>query len=234
MVAGTFYPNYPQKTFEKVSAAVDVVIFSIVNDELAVLLMKVKNGPLAGHWVLPGGLVRVEETLDEAALRHLGAKAGITNIFFEQLATFGDPKRDPLGRVISVSYYALIESKRISLSPSVVDERYSETRWFSVKTLPKIGYDHLEIITAAVNRLKSKIGYTNIVYSLLPLKFTLTDLQHVYEIILGRPLDKRNFRKKILSLGLIKNTGEENRLGRHRPAELYKFRKHYLQVVDIL
>lgn len=212
--------NYPKKTFEHAIVAVDVVIFTICQNKLCVLLLELKEPPLTGKWALPGGLVQVDENCDQAVARHLQEKANISGIYTEQLYTFSAVDRDPNGRVISVSYYTLAPVEK--LHPQTIP-RYQSIRLHHVSDLPDLAYDHQEIIATALSRLRSKIEYTNIVYSLLPKEFTLTQLQTTYETILGRELDKRNFRKKILSLGLVKPLDRTTTGLAHRPAQLYAF-----------
>ncbi len=219
------------KKYEVVAVAVDVVVFTINENKLKVLLLQLKQTPYTDDWALPGGMVRLDESLDAATKRHLEEKAGVKNIYLEQLASFGEVGRDPRGRVISVAYYALVTLEKTKLKTS---DRYSAISWHDTQNLPTLAYDHKEIISTATERLKSKIGYTNIVYALLPEKFTLTDLQKVYEIILNKTLDKRNFRKKILSLNLVKSAGEVLTGSANRPAQLYSFTSNTPQQAQIL
>lgn len=207
------------------------MIFTIEDNDLKVLLIKMKKDPFQGMWAVPGGLVGVEESLDSSAKKHLYDKTGIKNVYLEQLYTFGDVERDPLGRVISTAYFALMPNEGLSLKTT---EEYEGVQWFSIKDLPKLAYDHREIIRKAQTRLEAKLSYTNIVYSLLPNEFTLTDLQKTYEIILGEVMDKRNFRKKILSLNMIKKTDKQTTGGASRPAAFYKFIKKSPQIIEIL
>ena len=217
--------------YEFAVIATDIAIFTVENNELQVLLIKMKKRPFTNYWALPGGLVQPKESVDQAAKRQLFAKTGVKNIYLEQLYTFGKVDRDPFGRVVSVAYFALIPNKGIKLHTT---EEYEGVEWFPIKKLPKLAYDHDEIIKKAVNRLKAKLGYTNIVYGLLSPEFTLGELQGVYEIILGHELDKRNFRKKIFSLKLVKKIGKKEAGKANRPAELYKFISRRAEVVQIL
>jgi 8-oxo-dGTP diphosphatase len=207
------------------------VIFTIQKEQLKVLLIKMKKFPFADKWAVPGGLVKINESVDDAAKRHLSKKTGVKNVYLEQLYTFGGVKRDPFGRVVSVAYFALIPEAGKKLKTT---KEYGDVKWFSTDKLPEMAYDHKEIVNCAVSRLKSKIGYANIVCSLLPEEFTLGELQRVYQIILGRELDKRNFRRKILSLSIIKRIWKKKRGGASRPAELYAFEKKKPQTVNIL
>ncbi|MBX4205032.1 MAG: NUDIX hydrolase [Candidatus Doudnabacteria bacterium] len=220
----------PQK-YNYAVIATDIAIFTMQNEQLKVLLIKMKKAPYTGSWALPGGLIKGDENLDDAAERILLDKAGLSHVYLEQLYTFGRVDRDPFGRVVSVSYFALIPNSGITPKTS---SEYSEIAWFSVKNLPKLAYDHKEIVQAAIQRLQSKLSYTNIIYGLLPKEFTLGELQTIYEIILGKKLDKRNFRKKILSLKLVKKLNRKKSTGPNRPAELYCFTQSKPQLVDIL
>jgi 8-oxo-dGTP diphosphatase len=173
------------------------------------------------HWAIPGGFVRMDETLEEAAMREIEEETGVTDVFLEQLYTFGAPNRDPRTRVVTVAYYALVPSERIVLK---ADTDASDAQWFEIGNLPPLAFDHDHIVKMAQERLQSRIETTNIAYGLLPARFKLSDLQGVYEIILGRTLDKRNFRKKILASGLIEAT-EKYSTGAHRPAQLFRWKK---------
>ncbi len=201
---------------------VDLVIFTIAENDLKVLLIRRGGEPFKGRWALPGGFIEVGESLEKAAARELKEEAGVTNVYLEQLFTFGEPKRDPRGRVISVSYFALVDAgrQRIRAASDAV-----EARWHSVFNSPKLAFDHKKILDYAVWRLRNKIEWTTVGYELLPKKFTLSELQRVYEIILQRPVDKRNFRKKILAQGQISELNETRNDGAHRPAKLYSFRE---------
>lgn len=200
--------------------AVDTVIFTVIGNKLKVLLVKIKYGPFIGRFGVPGGRVRINETLDQAAKRELYEKTGVKDVYLEQLYSFGSLKRDPETRIVSVAYFALVNSENVKLKAT---GKYSDIGWFSVHKLEKLAYDHNEIIKYALFRLKNKIKYTNIMYSLLPEKFTLSDLQKVYEITLEKKMDKRNFRKKIFSSKLIKEAGIKVGVP-HRPSKLYSFR----------
>lgn len=220
-----------QKKYRFAVIAVDVVIFTIREGKLQVLLIKMKKKPYKRHWAAPGGLIKGRESLKDAAERLLREKAGVKNVYLEQLYAFGDPDRDPFGRVVSVAYYALIPSRGLLLKTT---KDYSDVRWFPVKKLLRLAYDHKEIIETAAKRLQAKLGYTNIVCNLLPKEFALGELQKTYEIILGRKLDKRNFQKKIFSLKLIKKTDKKQRGAANRPASLYSFAARKLKIAEIL
>lgn len=212
--------------------ATDAVLFTIDDKKLKVLLMRVDRPPYfkykSNYWAVPGGLIHPKETAGSAAKRHLYGKAGLKNVYLEQLYTFSKVSRDPRGRVIAVSYFALVPKSNTKIKNS------EDIKWYPVKRLPKLAYDHKEMIKYAEERLRAKLEYTNIVYALLQKEFTLGDLQEIYEIILGRKLDKRNFRKKILSLDMIKKS-RKKRLGEsNRPAGLYYFKKRNPQVIEIM
>ncbi len=210
--------------------SIDAACFRVVNRELFVLLGKVNLPPhFTDHWGLIGGMVRPDETTDDALKRHLSAKANIKNIYHEQLYTFSGINRDPRGRVIAVAYLALSGE-----DPQEGGEGSVPTKWFPVEDLPRLAYDHKEIIETGIERLQARIGYTNIAQHLLPKEFTLTELQETYESILKKKLDKRNFRKKVLAVKLIKETGKKKREGATRPAALYRFSSKGVTVVEIL
>jgi 8-oxo-dGTP diphosphatase len=210
--------------------AVDVVIFTIAERELQALLVEVKSGPFAGRWAFPGGLVPVGEAPEVTATRELLAQTGIGDVYLEQLRTFGDPGRDPHAHVVSVAYFALVTGKGEAQADN---PKYRRMQWCPVRDLPALAYDHNLLAHCALARLRSKLAYTNIVYSLLPREFTLGELQEIYEIIIGRPLDRRNFRKKILALGLLRPLRRQRR-GRHRPAQLYAFTRREPMNVEML
>ena len=200
--------------------AVDVVLFTIQGGTLKVLLVKRQQAPYRGTWALPGGMVGTDESVDAAALRELQEETNIGNIYLEQLYTFGDPTRDPRGRVITVAYYALVNWQQFQLKAR---QRVSEANWFPVKRLPLLAFDHPRIVDYALERLRNKINYTTVGFQLLPRAFTLTELQRSYEVLLGQRLDKRNFRRKMLQLGILKATRQLTHSGRQRPARLHTF-----------
>lgn len=211
--------------YPRPSVTVDLVIFTIADDDLKVLLIRRGGEPFKGCWALPGGFVEIGESLEAAAARELSEEAGVTNVYLEQLYTFGDPGRDPRGRVISVSYFALVDAdrQRIRAASDAADAQWQSV--FDTKTNGKLAFDHKRILDYAVWRLRNKIEWTTVGYELLPKKFTLSELQRVYEIILQKPVDKRNFRKKVLAQGRIRELSETRSDVAHRPARLYSFRK---------
>jgi 8-oxo-dGTP diphosphatase len=204
---------------ESLRVTVDIVIFTLRNSSLQVLLVKRGVPPFEGQYAIPDGFIRGDESLEEAALRELHEETGVRNVFLEQLYTFGDPKRDPRSRVITVAYYALIASDKLSL---VAGADAAEAQWFPANSLPPLAFDHKSILDYALERLRNKLEYTTVGFQLLREKFTLAELQAVYEAILGRQLDKRNFRRKLSLLGILKPLREWQRTGR-KPAQLFRF-----------
>lgn len=216
---------------QRVGVAVDVVVFTVESGRLSVLLIQVKRPPFEGRWALPGGLIGEAETLEEAAARELAEKTGMEDVYMEQLYTFSAPRRDPAGRVVAAAYLVLVPAEGVLLR---TPEKYAGIGWFDVSALPHLAFDHEEMVSYAVQRLRYKLEYTNVAYSLLPESFTLSELQRAYESILGRALDPRNFRKRITSLGLIEPTGEERRGGAHRPAHLFRFTTREPKIIAVL
>ena len=197
----------------------DIVIFSIRDAELKLLLIKRAGSPYKGKWALPGGFVRLDEDLETCALRELEEETGLREVYLEQLYTFGRPGRDPRERVITVAYYALIRSDQVSLCANTDAEAVG---WFGMDELPPLAFDHADIVEMAQQRLIAKLDYSTIAFQFMGDTFTLSELQSVYEIILREAIDKRNFRKWILALERIEETGELRREGPHRPAKLYR------------
>jgi 8-oxo-dGTP diphosphatase len=206
--------------FYKPSVSVDIVVFTIENNDLKVLTIKRSGSPFQGVPALPGGFLHKGENTLEAAKRILKDKVGLKNIYLEQLYTFDDLDRDPRGPVISVSYYALAPREKLDIELS---QNTQDPTFTSIKNLGRLAFDHRDILKYAYERLRGKLEYTNIAQSLLPKEFTFTELQNVYEVIFGKKLDKRNFRKKIERLGLIRATKKKVKRGRQRPALLYTF-----------
>jgi 8-oxo-dGTP diphosphatase len=215
--------NYP---FERANLAVDAVVFGLDEEDLKIILIERDLAPYEGRWALPGGFVHIHESLEEAAMRELREETGIHNLFLEQLYTFGDVDRDPRERVVSVAYYALVNLRDHQIK-AATDAR--NAAWFSVDDIPPLPFDHNKIVDAALKRLQGKVSYEPIGFELLPKKFTLTQLQRMYEKILEQEIDKRNFRKKILGMGLLKDLNEVQLDVAHRAARLYQFdEKKYL------
>jgi 8-oxo-dGTP diphosphatase len=208
------------KEYQNPSVTVDIVIFTIQDGDLRILLIKRKNSPFKGKWAIPGGFVEYDEPLEDAAKRELEEETGVRDVYIEQLYTFGEPRRDPRARVITVAYFALVSSEKIVLRPQT---DASDVRWFSMYNLPKLAFDHDQILDCALSRLRNKILSSSAAFQFLQEKFTLTELQSTYESVLGKKIDKRNFRKKILSSNLLEETDEKKIEGRHRPARLYRF-----------
>jgi 8-oxo-dGTP diphosphatase len=208
--------------YPRPALTVDCVVFGLDEEDLKVLLIQRELPPFKDRWALPGGFVRIEESVDDAARRELREETGLTlnDLYLEQLYTFGDVGRDPRGRVVSVAYYALVNlaDHRVQAATDARD-----AAWFSVSDTPSLAFDHDEVLAAALGRLKGKVRYQPIGFELLPPKFTLSQLQRLYETVLERPLDKRNFRKKILSMGVLVETDEVQQDVAHRAARLYRF-----------
>jgi 8-oxo-dGTP diphosphatase len=200
----------------------DIVIFTIRDRTLKILLVRRAGEPYRGAWALPGGFVGPDEGLDQAAARELEEETGVTGVFLEQLYTFGEPNRDPRERVITVAYYALIPSDRLRLQAADDAEAVG---WFAMDDLPALAFDHTDIVEMAHQRLVAKLDYSTIAFAFLPEKFTLSELQEVYEIIRQEAIDKRNFRKWALALKEIQETKEKRRAGIHRPAKLYRLKR---------
>jgi 8-oxo-dGTP diphosphatase len=206
--------------YPRAALTVDCVVFGFDEGELKVLFIQRGIAPFKGKWALPGGFVRVEETVDEAARRELAEETGLTNVFLEQLYTFGAVERDPRERVVSVAYYSLV---KLAEHPPAGASDASDAAWFPVARPPALAFDHAKILETALLRLRGKVRYEPIGFELLPGKFTLSQLQHLYEAVLQDTLDKRNFRKKILAMGLLVPLKERVREGAHRPAQLFRF-----------
>jgi 8-oxo-dGTP diphosphatase len=233
----SYLDGYDASSFDRPSVTIDVAMLTIMKGELRVLVVRRNENPFEGDWALPGGFVRMDESLEEAAERVLQEKVGLENIYLEQLYTFGHPERDPRMRVITVSYYALIAEDRLStaeldqntqLAQVVVlweGERGGPVNLFGTNGELPLAFDHAEIIGMAVKRIRGKLDYVPIGFQLLPERFTLRQLQEIHEVILDRDLNKDSFRRRLSSSGLIKSTGERERQVDHRPATLYRFTK---------
>jgi 8-oxo-dGTP diphosphatase len=215
--------SYDPARYERPSVTVDVVIFTLQERELHVLLVKRKRWPFEGRWAIPGGFVNMDESLDRAARRELEEETGVHDIYLEQLYTFGEPKRDPRTRVISVAYIALVSADTQTLR---VSDESIDVRWFPVRALPgSLAFDHDVILAAGLDRLRSKLEYTTLAFQLLPEVFSILELKHIYEQILGEELDKGNFYRKIKDAKVLEDTGLR-REGRGRPTSLYRFRRN--------
>jgi 8-oxo-dGTP diphosphatase len=234
-----FLAGYEPSQFDRPSVAVDVVLLTADEDALFTLLIRRGEPPQRGRWSLPGTFVRLEESLEQTASRVLESKAGVGRVFLEQLYTFGAPRRDPRTRVIAVAYYALVAPEELARA-KVLDEAEPAARarievpWEGETGGPvslfsedgrelELAFDHADMIGMAVKRLRGKLDYTPIGFQLLPDRFTLLELQRVHETVLGRPLNKDSFRRRMLASGLLEATGDVQQAAAHRPAELYRF-----------
>lgn len=219
--------------YPRPALTVDCILFGFEDEELKVLLIERGDDPYKGHWALPGGFVDMDEDLETAALRELEEETGVRNVFIEQLFTFGTPNRDPRGRVVSVAYYALVN---LNEHPVQAASDASNAQWFLLDELPPLAFDHIDILKVAFKRLHAKVRYQPIGFEVLPEKFTLSQLQGLYETILSIEvrddefirkkikINKRNFRTKILKLGILQQQERQKDVA-HRPAYLYKFDK---------
>lgn len=210
------------------SVTVDCVLFGFIDGKLNVLLIKRGSEPEIGKWALPGGFLEKEEDIDIAARRVLELLTGVTNVFMEQFHTFGKPSRHPLARVVTVGYYALIDASHHKLKPSW---HASETTWFDISDLPKLAFDHKEIFNLALKTLQKELNISPLVFELLPSKFTLSDLQNLFEIILGRTMDRRNFRRRLKTMDILIEL-DEVRPGAHVGATLFKFDKKKYKALE--
>ena len=206
--------------YPRPALSVDCVVFGLDEESLKVLLIRRGAPPFEGSWALPGGFVAMDETLEEAARRELAEETGVKLAFLEQLYTFGAPDRDPRERVVTVAYFALV--KLLDHSVRAATDA-SDAAWFGVDDLPKVAFDHADILEVGLTRLRNKVRYEPLGFELLPRKFTLSQLQRLYEVVLDRPLDKRNFRKKVLALDILEELDEVEQDVAHRAARLYRF-----------
>ena len=197
----------------------DIVIFTIVDGALNVLLIERAHDPFKGRWALPGGFLELDESIDTCARRELAEETGVTDVYLEQLYTFGAVERDPRGRVVTVAYFALVPEGNVDVRAA---SDAKAAGWHPLGGLPGLAFDHADIVALAHERLIAKLGYSTIAFQLMPPEFTLSQLQNVYEIIRGAPLDKRNFRKSVMALNVLEETGERRAEGAHRPAKLYR------------
>ena len=204
----------------EISVTVDIVIFTLREGDLQVLLVKRKHPPYAGRWAIPGGYVNADESLEDAAARELYEETHVQGMHIEQLFTFGEPLRDPRGRVVTVAYFALVPA------PVMVEagDDAAEAQWKCVAHLPAMAFDHNQIVAYALQRLRYKLEYSALGFQLLPAQFTLSDLQQAYETVLGETLDKRNFRRRILQAQVLEAT-DAYRTHEGRPARLDRFRE---------
>lgn len=214
--------NKPFHQYKNPSLATDIVVFGYHEGQLSVLLLNRKEAPFKDEWTLPGGFLQMEETLQQVCHRILKTKIGIDNLFLEQLYSFDAMDRDPRGRVISISYYALINPKKFEI---VAGQMANDVQWFPVEKMPKLGFDHKAIFKMALQRLKAKILYYPLGFELLNDTFTMPELHELYECILGMEIDRRNFRRKILDSKYIIATGQKREGLKNRHPDLYRFNK---------
>lgn len=212
-------PADPPTPTRRPDVAVLVVIFTVADDGLQVLLIERSAPPEEGRWAVPGGALEVGESLDRAAVRKLAEEAGVTDIFLEQLYTFSDLDRSPAEGSVAVAWFALVDHRRVRLAQRTA----WRPGWFALDDMPPLAFENERVIETARERLINKLQYTDAAYSLLPKHFTMREIQQVYEAILGRTLDKRNFRRRIKATDFISPTEEFRADGPHRPARLYRF-----------
>lgn len=203
----------------EVFVTVDIVILALRDDDLQVLLIKRKYAPFENTWAIPGGFVQATESIEDAAARELYQETGVRGVHIEQLYTFGKVDRDPRGRMITVAYFALVPKPLAVQAGSDT----TDAQWKSVYDMPQMAFDHADIVNYALKRLRYKLEYSAVGFQLLPPNFTLSELQHAYEIVLGESLDKRNFRRRILQADVIEEIGQMH-IGDGRPAKLYRYR----------
>ena len=207
----------------------NIVVFSLRDEQLKLLLVRRQNPPFEGYWSLPGGVVGEDEDIEANAMRKLEEGTGVSGVYLEQLCTFGAPDRDPRERVVAIAYYALVPSKRLRWR---ADEHADDVDWFALDNLPELAFDHGEMVETAHQRLAAKLDYSTIAFQFMPERFTLSELQNVYQIILNCELDKRNFRKRMLAMDQIRQTPEVRKNGNHRPARLYRVNNpHEVQII---
>lgn len=216
---------------QSIKVAVDAVVFGYDPEEgISVLLITRKYEPFQKYWALPGGLVKEEESLEEAVRRESKEEAGIDVTYLEQLYSFGKPDRDPRNRVISVTYYGLVRPKDFQLSAQTDAE---DVAWFNIKKLPRLAFDHKHIVDTAIKRLRGKLAYEPIGFELLNKKFPFSDLEKLYQTLLDHTLDRRNFKKKIMAYGFLEELDERVQRGAGRPAKLHQFnRKKYFELKE--
>jgi len=211
------------QTRQNIKVTVDAIVFGYSKDVgVSILLIKRKYAPFKGSWAIPGGFVKDEESLEQAVQRELNEETGITINYLEQLYTFGAPNRDPRKRTISVSFFALVKASQFAKLQASTDAE--EAQWFNIGHLPALAFDHNAMIDLAIQRLRSKIGYQPIGFQLLDKKFPFSDLEHLYATLLDRPIDRRNFKKKFMRLGILDELDEKAKSnGAGRPGNLYQF-----------
>lgn len=217
---------------QNIEVTVDAIVFGYSKEKgVSILLIKRKYDPFKGSWAIPGGFVLEEESLEEAVARELQEETGVKINYLEQLYTFGKPNRDPRKRIISVAYFGLV--KAIQFEELIATTDAEEAKWFNFKHLPTLAFDHQKILNVAIERLRGKMVYQPIGFELLDKKFPFSDLEHLYSTLLDRPIDRRNFRKKVLSLGILDELKEKAKsTGAGRPGNLFQFNKEtYFQLL---
>lgn len=222
-------PNPYCYDFPRPSVTVDIILFTFQAEELKVLLIRRQRPPFSQCWALPGGFVEIDEDLEAAALRELWEETNVSDIYLEQLYTFGAPDRDPRTRVITVAYFALLSAEQAQRLQLRSADDAADVRWWNVYDLPNLAFDHARILQYALQRLRWKLEWTALGFLLLPAEFTLSELQKVYETVLHEPIDKRNFRRKMLAADVLEETGNL-REGDHRPAKLYRFTAKAIEI----
>lgn len=215
---------------QSMKLSVDAVVFGYEQGNISVLLIKRKYDPFKGQWAIPGGFIKNDESLEDAVERELFEETGVKINYLEQLYTFGKPNRDPRGRVVSVAYFGLVRPNTFKITASTDAE---QVRWFPINEIPKLSFDHREILNTAVERVQGKITYEPIGFELLDKKFPFSDLEKLYTTLLGREIDRRNFRKKIVGLNILDELDEKVSKGSGRPANLFQFnQKRYFQLKE--
>ncbi len=219
-----------KSSYPKPSVTVDITVFTIKDSRLKILLIKRNLAPFQNSWALPGGFVRMDESLENAAQRELEEETGVRDVYLEQLYTFGGPNRDPRGRVITVAYMALVNSDKLDLHPST---DASDAQWFDAYSLPELAFDHSSILHYALKRLRWKFEYTTVGFTMLSEKFTISQIQTLYEVVFNRKFDKRNFAKKIHSLNVLQDEGIVENTS-YRPPHLYSLKKGIPDIIEII
>lgn len=213
---------------QSIKLSVDAAVFGYEEGNISVLLIKRKYEPFKGQWAIAGGFVETDETLEEAVQRELQEETGVKINYLEQLYTFGNPERDPRGRVVSIAYFGLVRPNTFKIFAST---DAADVKWFNINELPELSFDHKEILEMAIKRLQGKITYEPIGFELLDKKFPFSDLEKLYTTLLGREIDRRNFRKKIVGLNVLDELDEKVSKGSGRPANLFQFnQKRYFQL----
>lgn len=216
---------------DEIRLAVDAVIFGYDPEEgVSVLLIRRKIEPFKKMWALPGGFVKTGESLDKAVTRELAEEAGVDVHYLEQLYTFGDPYRDPRGHIVSVAFFGVVRPRDVH---PVADSDAEDAAWFDIKKLPELAFDHKKIIAVATKRLSGKLTYEPVGFELLDREFPFSDLVKLYQTLLDKNLERTNFRKKLMSLGLVEESDRVVNRGAGRPARLFRFnRKKYFELKE--